>query len=157
MDSLSKIGEMLRLDIRLNDKKWTLRIQYWLRKIKTILLVYSRAKNKERPILKILEWCLPGKRRKGRHWNPWTQKVTTKIREREELTTWNGWTGKNEELKRYLKTLGTEDEGTHILNINKINKCVAYNSKWATAFNQTYRQMEILRNNVISNTHRQIY
>ena len=31
---------------------------------------------------RILEWCPPGRRRKGRPWNSWMQEVITGIRER---------------------------------------------------------------------------
>ena len=48
-----------------------------------------------------MEFCLPGRRRKGWSRNSWMQEVTTgnREREREELTTWKGSTGKNREGK----------------------------------------------------------
>ena len=51
---------------------------------------------------KVLEWCPPGGRRKGRPRNSWMQEVTTGMREkgisnmeweRRELATWNGREG----------------------------------------------------------------
>ena len=52
--------------------------------------------NEERVSRKILKWCSPEKRRKGRPRNSWIQKVTTRIR-KQVITTWNGSTEKNEE------------------------------------------------------------
>ena len=39
--------------------------------------------DQERLPRRILEWCPPGKRRKGRSRNSWMQEVTTGMRERE--------------------------------------------------------------------------
>ena len=41
-----------------------------------------RRMNEERLPRQILEWCLPGKRIKGRPRNSWMQEVTTGIREK---------------------------------------------------------------------------
>ena len=38
--------------------------------------------DQERLPRRILEWCPPGKRRKGRYRNSWMHEVTTKMRER---------------------------------------------------------------------------
>ena len=44
---------------------------------------HKQRMNKERLPRKILEWCLPGRRRrKGRPRNSWMQEVTTGMRER---------------------------------------------------------------------------
>ena len=51
----------------------------------------------ERLPRKILEWCPPGKRRKRRPRYSWMQEVTTGMRERGELTTWNGLIEKGRE------------------------------------------------------------
>ena len=54
-----------------------------------------RRMNQERLPRRILEWCPPGRRKKGRRRNSWMKEVTTGMRER-ELLTWNGSTEKIE-------------------------------------------------------------
>ena len=54
--------------------------------------------NEERLPRKILEWCPPGRRRKGRRRNSWMQEVTTSMREM-GLANWNGSTEKGGERK----------------------------------------------------------
>jgi hypothetical protein len=39
--------------------------------------------DQERLPRRVLEWCPPGRRRKGRSRNSWMQEITTGIRERE--------------------------------------------------------------------------
>ena len=48
---------------------------------------------------KILEWCPPGRRRRGRPQNSWIQEVTIGMSEREELAAWNGSIGRGGEGK----------------------------------------------------------
>ena len=55
--------------------------------------------NEERLPRKSLEWCPPGRSRKGRPRNSWMQEVTTGMREEGIKKTWNGSTEKNGEGK----------------------------------------------------------
>ena len=50
--------------------------------------------DEERLPRKMLEWCPPGRRRRERPRNSWMQEVATGMRERGELTTWSGSTGR---------------------------------------------------------------
>jgi hypothetical protein len=45
---------------------------------------------------KILEWCLPGRKRKGRLRNAWIKEVKIEMEGR-EITAWNESTGKDGE------------------------------------------------------------
>ena len=44
--------------------------------------------DKERLPANILEWCLPGRRRKGRLRNSWMKEVTTEMKERQRERNW---------------------------------------------------------------------
>ena len=79
--------------------------------IKNSVLNYTRYKqlnwyghvqriDEERLTRKILKWCPPGRRRKGKPRNSWMQEVTTAMTEK-ELTIWNGFDRK--EWRRKLK------------------------------------------------------
>ena len=94
--------------------------------IKTLVLYYIRYKqlnwyvhvrrlNEERLPRKILEWCPPGRRRKGRHGHLWIQEVMTGMRKKGINSM--EWIDREDVL---ILTLGTERcENIDTLYINK--------------------------------------
>ena len=61
--------------------------------------VHVQRMDQEKLPRRILEWCPPGRRRKGRPRNSWMQEVTSGMRESGELTTWNGSTERGGERR----------------------------------------------------------
>ena len=85
--------------------------------IKNCILDYIRYKqlnwyghvqrmNEERQPRKILEWCLTGRRRKGRPRNSWMQQVITGMREKGINSM--GWVDREERKRKRKLCLGTE-------------------------------------------------
>ena len=63
--------------------------------------------DEERLPRKILEWCPPGKQRKGRTRKSWMQEITTGMREM-GINNLEWVDGEGSENKNKIKTLGTE-------------------------------------------------